>query len=390
MIINRIECIPVSLPFAKPIIMSGAAVNWAHAVLLKLHSDEGVTGIAETGDTSMWYMGESQESILHNISTIYGPQILLGEDPFNIETIIARMDKAVARNNHSKAVVDYALHDLIGKALGIPLYKFLGGRSNEKIPLAYVMSSGTPQEVAQQALTLARAGYGGLKLKVGANTIEEDIEMVAEVRRAVGKNVKIMTDTNGGWDYIQALRFLTQVSKHDLFLSEQPIPRWDYDGLARLRRKVDVPIFADEAAAELSDLHKLARIDAIDGFFLKIPKAGGIHKSQKWVAIAQSLGLNVMTGCMINSGLGAAVEAHFLAATEWLGRIEQESIGPLNLHDLIDTTGEAITDDLGMTMPRYENGYLYPPEGNGLGIDLNEDAVKKYATPGKEPVVLEA
>ena len=390
MIINRIECIPVSLPFAKPIIMSGAAVNWAHAVLLKLHSDEGVTGIAETGDTSMWYMGESQESILHNISTIYGPQILLGEDPFNIETIIARMDKAVARNNHSKAVVDYALHDLIGKALGIPLYKFLGGRSNEKIPLAYVMSSGTPQEVAQQALTLARAGYGGLKLKVGANTIEEDIEMVAEVRRAVGKNVKIMTDTNGGWDYIQALRFLTQVSKHDLFLSEQPIPRWDYDGLAWLRCKVDVPIFADEAAAELSDLHKLARIDAIDGFFLKIPKAGGIHKSQKWVAIAQSLGLNVMTGCMINSGLGAAVEAHFLAATEWLGRIEQESIGPLNLHDLIDTTGEVINDDLGITMPRYENGYLYPPEGNGLGIDLNEDAVTKYATPGKEPLVLEA
>jgi L-alanine-DL-glutamate epimerase-like enolase superfamily enzyme len=388
--INRIECIPVSLPFTKPIIMSGAAVNWAHSVLLKLHSDEGVTGIAETGDTSMWYMGESQESILHNISTIYGPQILLGEDPFNIETIIARMDKAVTRNNHSKAVVDYALHDLIGKALEIPLYKFLGGLSNEKIPLAYVMSSGTPQEVAQQALKLTRAGYGGLKLKVGANTIEEDIEMVAEVRRAVGKDVKIMTDTNGGWDYIQALRFLTQVSKHDLFLSEQPLPRWDYDGLARLRRKVDVPIFADEAAAELSDLHKLAGIDAIDGFFLKIPKAGGIHKSQKWVAIAQSLGLNVMTGCMINSGLGAAVEAHFLAATEWLGRIEQESIGPLNLHDLIDTTGKAITDDLGMTMPRYENGYLYPPEGIGLGIDLNEDAVKKYATPGKEPIVLEA
>ena len=79
--INQIECIPVSLPFAKPIIMSGAAVKWAHAVLLKLHTDEGVTGISESGDTSMWYMGESQESILHNISTIYGPQILLGEDP---------------------------------------------------------------------------------------------------------------------------------------------------------------------------------------------------------------------------------------------------------------------------------------------------------------------
>ena len=311
----------------------------AHAVLLKLHTDEGVTGIAESGDTSMWYMGESQESILHNISTIYGPQILMGEDPFNIETIIARMDKAVTRNNHSKAVVDYALHDLMGKALGRAPLQASRGRANKKIPLAYVMSSGTPQEVAQQAAKLVKAGYGGLKLKVGHNIVEEDVEMVAEVRRVVGNDVKIMTDTNGGWDYMQALKFLTRVDQYNVFLAEQPIPRWDMQGLARLRRKVNVPIFADEAAAELSDLHHLARLDAVDGFFLKVPKAGGIHKSQKWVAIAESLGLNVMCGCMINSGLGAAVEAHFLAATEWMGKIEQESIGPLNLHDLIDTTG---------------------------------------------------
>ena len=162
------------------------------------------------------------------------------------------------------------------------------------------------------------------------------------------------------------------------------------DGLARLRRKMDVPIFADESAAELSDLHKLAQRDAIDGFFLKVPKAGGIRKSQKWVAIAQSMGLNVMCGCMINSGLGAAVEAHFLTATEWMGRIEQESIGPLNLHNLIDTTGAPLTDDLAVNPPRYENGYLYPPEGNGLGIDLNEKAVKKFVTPGKKPFVLTA
>ena len=162
------------------------------------------------------------------------------------------------------------------------------------------------------------------------------------------------------------------------------------DGLARLRRKIDVPVFADESAAELSDLHKLARKDAIDGFFLKIPKAGGIRKSQKWVAIAQSMGLNVMCGCMINSGLGAAVEAHFLTATEWMGRMEQESIGPLNLHNLIDTKGALLTDDLAVNPPRYEDGYLYPPEGNGLGIELNEEAVKKFMTPEKKPVMLTA
>lgn len=386
--ITRVEGIPLSLPFAKPMIMSGGAVKWSHTILLKLHTDEGVTGIAECGDTSLWYMGESQESIYHNLDSVYAP-ILLGEDPFNIEVIIAKMDKAVKINNHSKALVDYALHDLMGKALGVPVYKLLGGLSNPKIKLAYVMSSGTPEEVATQAKKLADAGYGGLKLKVGANIIEEDVEMVAEVRKAVGNSVKIMTDTNGGWTYIQALKFLQKVSKYDLFLSEQPLPWWDMDGLARLRRKVDVPIFADESAAELNDLIKLYQRDAIDGFFLKIPKAGGIHKSRKWVAIAQSMGLNVMCGCMINSGLGTAVEAHFLAATEWMGKIEQESIGPLNLHNLIDTVSQPLPDDLALNVPRYEGGYLYPPEGVGLGIELNEAAVKKFATPGKTPILKE-
>ena len=388
--ITRIECIPLSMEFVKPIIMSGGAVNWAHTVLLKLHTDDGITGIAECGDTSMWYMGESQESILHNVGNIYGPQVLLGEDPFKIETIISKMDKIVYRNYHSKALVDYALHDLVGKALGVPLYQYLGGRANKKIDLAYVMSSGTPQEVADSARELVSVGYRGLKLKVGHNVIEEDVEMVAEVRQAVGSSVKIMTDTNGGWDYMRALRFLKQAEKYDLFLAEQPIPRWDMDGLARLRRKTSVPIFADESATELNDLVKLAQRDAVDGFFLKVPKAGGIHKSKKFVAVAEAMGLNVMTGCMINSGLGAAVEAHFLCSTEWLGRIEQESIGPLNLHDLMETDGGPIPNDLGLSSPRYEKGCLYPPEGNGLGVELNEDIIPSIMTEGKTPIIVEA
>jgi L-alanine-DL-glutamate epimerase-like enolase superfamily enzyme len=385
--ITSVECIPLSLPFVKPIVMSHGAAVSSQTILLKLHTDEGITGYCECGDTSMWYMGESQDSLYYNITKVFAP-ILLGEDPFNIELIIAKMDKAVKVNNQSKALVDYTLHDLMGKALGVPVYKLLGGLSNPKIKLAYVMSSGTPEEVAAQARKLVDAGYGGLKLKVGANVVEEDVEMVAEVRKAVGNSVKIMTDTNGGWSYLQALKFLQKAAKYDLFLSEQPVPWWDMDGLARLRRKVDVPIFADESAKELNDLVKLYERDAIDGFFLKIPKAGGIHKSRKWVAIAQAMDLNVMCGCMINTGLGAAVEAHFLAAIEWMSKIEQESIGPLNQYDLIETNGKPIPGDLGLSCPRYEKGYLYPPDGPGLGIELNEETVKNYPTPGKEPVIL--
>jgi L-alanine-DL-glutamate epimerase-like enolase superfamily enzyme len=368
--------------------MGGGIADCADAVVVKIHTDEGITGICETGDTSPWYMGESQDSIMHNINKVFGPQILLGEDPFNIERIVARMDKAAKLNNQSKAVIDYALHDIMGKALGVPVYKLLGGLSNEKIPLAFVMSSGTTQEVGAEGRMLVKAGFKALKLKVGAKSIEEDLEMVGALREAVGNDIKVMTDTNGGWHYFQALQFLRKAARYDLFLSEQPVPRWDIDGLARLRRKVDVPIFADESAAEPNDLLKLLQRDAVDGFFLKVPKAGGILKSQKWVSIAQSAGFMVMCGCMIDSGLGAAANAHFLAATEWMGRIEQEAIGPLNLYNIPDTVSTPIKNDLAINVPRYENGFLYPPDGPGLGIELNEAAVEQFATPNKSPTVI--
>jgi L-alanine-DL-glutamate epimerase-like enolase superfamily enzyme len=385
--INKIECIPVSLKFAKPVVMSGGSEAVSNVVLVKIHTDEGITGISETGGTSPWYMGESQDSIMHNINNVYGP-FLLGEDPFNIETIVARMDRAAKGNNQSKAVIDYALHDIMGKALGVPVYKLLGGLANAKIALAFVMSSGSAEEVGNEGKALVKAGFGGLKLKVGAHMPDEDIEMVGALRAAVGNKVKVMIDANGGWQYNQALYILQRVAKYDIFVAEQPVPWWDIDSLARLRRKVDVPIFPDESAVELNDLIKIIKMDAADGFFLKIPKAGGILKSQKWVSIAQAASLPVMCGCMVNSGIGAAVEAHFLAATAWMGKIEQEAIGPLNLYNIPDTVTKPLKNDLAVEVPRYEKGFLYPPDGPGFGVELNEKAVKQFATPGKSPTVI--
>jgi L-alanine-DL-glutamate epimerase-like enolase superfamily enzyme len=385
--ITKIECIPVSLKFAKPVVMSGGAEAASHVILVKLYTDEGITGISETGGTSPWYMGESQDSIMHNINNVFG-NIILGEDPFNIETIVARMDKAAKGNNQSKAVIDYALHDIMGKALGVPVYKLLGGLANEKIALAFVMSSGTVEEVAAEGKALVKAGFKGIKLKVGARLPDEDVEMVGTLRGAVGSNIKVMIDANGGWQYHQALYILQRVAKYDIFVAEQPVPWWDLDSLARLRRKVDVPIFPDESAVELNDLIKIIKMEAADGFFLKVPKAGGILKSQKWVSIAQAANLPVMCGCMVNSGIGAAVEAHFLAATAWMGKIEQEAIGPLNLYNIPDTVTTPLKNDLAVKVPRYEKGFLYPPDGPGFGVELNEKAVKQFATPGKSPTVI--
>ena len=252
--ITKIECIPTSSPIAKPQVMSGATIACINSVVVKMHTDEGITGIAETGDASEWYLGESQASIMHLINNIFGPKILLGEDPFNIEKIVARMDYAVRHNNQAKAVIDFALHDVMGKALGVPVYKLLGGLSMEKIPLGFVLGSSGPEELVAEAKKVLKAGFHSLKVKVGALSAEKDIENVRAVREALGSKVKILIDANAGWHYYQALEILKKLEEYDIAMAEQPLPWWDVNGLARLRKQVRIPIFADESAAELKQV----------------------------------------------------------------------------------------------------------------------------------------
>ena len=241
--------------------------------------------------------------------------------------------------------------------------------------------------MAAEAVKLLKAGFHSLKVKVGAHTAEEDIENVRAVREAAGSGVKIFIDANGAWDYNQALGILKRMEKYDLFMAEQPVPWWDIDGLARLRKKVGIPIFPDESAAELKDILEIIKKDAADGLFLKVVKAGGLLKSQKWVSIAKAAGLPVVCGCMLGAGFEAAAQAHFIVANEWMGKLEHENLGPLHIHDILDTVTVSIKDDIAIPLPRYEKGFLYPPDGPGLGVELNEEVITKLVTPGKSPTV---
>ncbi len=220
--IDKIECLPVTSTFRKPFPMGGGAEKGAAGVVIKMYTDEGIVGIADTGGTSAWYRGESQDSIMSMINNVFGPAILLGEDPFNIEKIVARMDTAARDNNQAKAVVDYGLHDIVGKALGVPVYKLLGGLTTEKIPLGFVLPAASTDEVVSIGMEAVRAGFGVLKLKVGFGTDEDDIANVKALREAAGDGVQLFIDSNGSWNYYQALMILKKLEKYDLAMVEQP------------------------------------------------------------------------------------------------------------------------------------------------------------------------
>jgi len=253
--ISKIECIPVTSKFSQPFPMGGGVELGSSSVILKLHTDEGIIGIADSGGTSAWYRGESQDSMMSIINNIFAP-ILLGEDPFNIEKIVARLDHAARDNQQAKSIVDYALHDIKGKALGVPVYQLLGGLTTDKVPLGYVLPGAETKVVLDMAKKALDAGFRVLKLKVGAGTEELDIENVKALRELGGDDVEIFIDANGGWHYYQALMTLRKLEKYNLAMVEQPVPWWDIDGMARLRSKIAIPVFADEAAIELCSRRK--------------------------------------------------------------------------------------------------------------------------------------
>ena len=120
--IVRVECIAVTTPLVKPIIIATTNISQVDSIVLKIVTDDGLVGIADSGDTSAFYHGETQDSISGIIATQIAPRILIGEDPTKIEKIVGRMDVLVRDNHHAKSMVDAALHDIKGKALGVPVY----------------------------------------------------------------------------------------------------------------------------------------------------------------------------------------------------------------------------------------------------------------------------
>lgn len=383
--IEQIECIPISTPMKKPVIMPNTRIDRIDSVVLRITTDDGRVGFSDSGDTSSWYRGEMQGSIMSMICDVIAPRILLGEDPRNIEKIVARMDLLVRDNNQAKATVDFALHDLKGKIYGMPVYELLGGRSADGAKLGWVLSAGDADQVALEAKTALAKGFALLKLKTGHGTLEDDLDMARAVRETVGPDVRLTMDANGFWTYEQALRLIRKLDPLGLELIEQPLPHWDIEGMARLRGQVRTPIYADESAQELHHIKEIIDRRAADGLFIKTQKAGGLLKSQRWLTMARLSGLPVMCGCMIGSGLEHSPAVHLWTSNQWASQYLNESIGPLMIHNVWDSKDIPKGADLALNPPRFEKGMTYPNEGPGFGIELNEDFIRRNATKGKEP-----
>jgi len=285
------------------------------------------------------YYGESLDTVKIFLQK---SEAVLGDDPFALEELGARLDGILAWNYSAKAAVDIAMHDLACKKLGIPLYKYFGITPRSDLATSFTISISDPDSMKRQ--TAQAPGYQVYKVKVG---VPGDIEMVAAVRDATKARIRI--DANEGWTIKDAIWRIKEMEKLDVEFIEQPLHRDDFDGFKLLRSRVNMPIIVDEGIFRAGDIPKY--VGLADGINIKLSKSGGLREAFKMIAVARAHKMKIMIGCMIETSVGITAAAQLAS-----------------LVDYADLDGNILISDDPYTGVKVVNGCLKLPDGPGLGV----------------------
>ncbi len=332
-------------------------------VLVRIQDDAGRTGLGEASVTAVW-SGETQAATIALIEQCFAP-LLVGADPFDLEWLTRRMDRSAFGNSFAKAAVEMALLDLQGQALGVPVCQLLGGKrpdATSGLRLKFVIGAEAPAVAAERAGRMVKKGWQAIKVKVGRHEHPRiDLERLQAVREAIGPNVWLSIDANGGYTIDQAVWLAKRIEKLDVALFEQPTRRGDHRAMAAVRQKVRVPIMADESVFTPLDALEVIRHEAADVLSLYPGKHGGVRATQQIAKLAEAAGIVCTIGSNLEREVATAAMAHVAIATTNI-QCEQypgDLIGPLYFEQPL--TKEPL---------RYEADRLFVPEGPGLGVRL--------------------
>jgi L-alanine-DL-glutamate epimerase-like enolase superfamily enzyme len=281
----------VRLELAETFVISRESQDWADVVHVTL-AHEGVVGRGEGAPIERY-----EETASSALSFVERHADVVGDDPFALEEIGGRLAE-IPGEQAAKAALDAALHDLQGKLLGAPVRRVLG-LPRQGPPTSWTVWLGDPDEMARRAQHDA-ARFRRLKLKLGGGD-GLDVERVRAVRGVT--DLPLQVDVNEWWSLDEALDACAELATLGVQYVEQPLRQGDPDG-AELRRRSPVPIYVDEDCHTLADVASCAEI--AHGITIKLAKSGGIREAIRMAHAARALGLGVMLGCMIESGLGIA------------------------------------------------------------------------------------
>lgn len=367
--ITRIETIPIRVPLKDEFAIRsgrGGAHTVSPFLLVRIHTDDGLVGLGEASCTPRW-SGEDQVTGAHLIRTYLEP-LLVGESPLDVPLLTQKFRLAFAGNYFTKAAIEMALWDIAGKAAAKPVYELLGGKVREFIPTKWSVSGVEPDTAAKIARWAVAQGFEAMKVKVGTDP-DRDVARVRAVRGAIGGNIKLGVDANGGWAANVAANVIEQLYEFGIYFVEQPVPPEDVVQLADLKKLIRLPIVADESVYTLQDAKTLARLNAADVFSIYVGKAGGIGEARKIAQFAHSVGLKCTVGSNLELGVGSAAMVHLAIATHAITAEEFpcDIIGPFFYQD--DIVREPLP---------IKPGEARPNTTPGLGVELDEEKVERY------------
>lgn len=363
----------VTVPFAKwgkfaPVTMwYGTRYSDYKRCVTFIDTDEGITGVGTQG---------RRDVIMNEIR----PK-LIGWDPFQI-SIIERSEREGGAGittrrfgTRTVAAIDGALWDIVGKACNKPLYKLWGGNIHDPIPVRYWLCCGTPEAMVEEAVKAVERGWRSFKVKLGTDP-KVDVERVKALREAVGYDIELNFDINGGYPLSCAMRTLKKMARYDPASIEEPIPNtWPWDqasieGMAELRRIVGIPIEAHSHGPNIEEWVRLVvEKRGADSLHLNLSFIGGVMQAKRICAMGMMAGIR-STGQSSAAELGPrnALILHWITSTPAFTGTNDSST-----HLLEPPSGDIIKKEF-----RTVNGTLKVPEGPGLGVEIDPEKLKRY------------
>ena len=362
--ITNVDVFTVRVPLKGKFTTSQSSRTHQVSVVIEISTDEGMVGLGNV-DPSPKYSTETPEEIVACLNDALIPAVM-HKDPRHIILRLIDMDRVLQGHYHAKAALEMAFQDLAAKDLGIPVCQLLGGPVCERVSLIPSwIGHMSPEEGANKAAEWVEKGYRTLKIKVGAG-VEEDVERIRAIREAVGPDVHLRLDANEGYTPDKAIKAIQGFAAYHILYCEQPVPREDWDGMAKVRKAVDVPIMADEGIVDPKDIVIAAEKRAADIVKVKVMKNGGIYGTGRMIWLAGSLGLKCVLGHGFTLGINSLSEIHLAAALP-------------NVMMPIETTGMLkVVEDIITEPIQIDKGWVKVPTIPGLGATLDREKLSRF------------
>lgn len=353
--IDQITLHRLRIPLKKPFITSLGPNYEVDNVVVMVRASNGLTGYGEC--SPFWTInGETAETCLSVGAHL--SKALIGHDATDIEGSHAVMDRMIFGNNSIKSAFDIALHDIAAQTADLPLWKFLGGKERSDLVTDYTVSIGDPEQMVTDAEDIVRSGFPVIKVKLGGDG-DLDIRRIRAIRSRV-TSIPLRIDANQGWDPDTAIRVLNALGDMGIQHCEEPIPRWQFMELNRVKDASPIPIMADESCCDHHDAERLIELEACQRFNIKLGKSGGLFKARKIIELAEQAGMEVQIGGFLESRLAWSAAAALATTSPCARYFDMDT--PLMFND----------DPVDGGLTYGANGAITLPNAIGIGASIIE------------------